>query len=219
MFEHLPLRAGAKVRLVIVRDRQQPGRRPGVANVPLQVRTSDPRVGKVVVQTARLLQQLAHGDAVAAAQHARRDLLDRVVELQLPLADELEHDRRHERLRHAADPEPVARPGADTAVYDRVSARQPDRPVPVAHQQHRAGHPGGDDPVERLLQRRLAGGRRRRRLRDDTQEENRTDRGGCRNPHLGPPSSRRRRLPRSYPCTSRSVVKAAPQNPRQDLSD
>ena len=87
---------------------------------------------------------------VAAAQPPRQHLLDRVVQLKLPLARELEDDRRDERLRNAADPEPIARLRADASRNDRVPTREPDRPAAVAHEQHRARHPRRHQPVERF---------------------------------------------------------------------
>src|SRR4029077_2005836 len=66
----LPPRAGSEVRLVAVCDLEQSGRPPRVAEVPVQVWAKDPPVVEVVVQTARLLQELTHGDPLAAAHLA-----------------------------------------------------------------------------------------------------------------------------------------------------
>ena len=86
-------------------------------------------------------------------QQAGQVVLNRVVEAELALVDELHHDRRDVRLRQAADPERVV--GADRrlrlevgdagAEHDRVGAR-------VLDEQHRARDAGFDRRVELLLE-------------------------------------------------------------------
>jgi hypothetical protein len=59
-----------------------------------------------------VVQKLADGDSRAVADPARQPAFNAVVEGETALANELEDDRRDERLRRAGDREPVLRLGA-----------------------------------------------------------------------------------------------------------
>ena len=56
-----------------------------------------------------MLSSCRISDLVSARDEAGQVIVDRVGEPQPAFGDELEHDRRREGLRHAADPEPLAR--------------------------------------------------------------------------------------------------------------
>ena len=59
-------------------------------------------VVRVVHEPRLVLEQLADRDLVTSRNHAGHVVFERAAEAELPLVDELEHDRRRERLRHAA---------------------------------------------------------------------------------------------------------------------
>ena len=60
-----------------------------------------------------MVEQLADRDRPAVRDEPRQPFLDRVIEAEPPLADELESDRGNERLRNAPDPEAIGRAQRD----------------------------------------------------------------------------------------------------------
>jgi len=63
----------------------------------------------VLHQPARVVEQHAHGDLVAARDEPRQPVLDRVIERQLALADEPQEDGVGEDLAHARNLPAVGR--------------------------------------------------------------------------------------------------------------
>ena len=125
MFEYDHPVPGVEQRRVTRRDRDQLTGRPDVRRIG-DLRLVKPRVVDVVVDPARVVQQLADRDVAAVRNQSGQPVFDGIVECQLPLADELQHDRRDERLRDARDPEACR----GTQLDSRVSAREPARRAP-----------------------------------------------------------------------------------------
>jgi hypothetical protein len=65
----------------------------------------------VVVEPTGVVEQLPDGDALAARDDTGQPALQAIVQPQLALGDQLQHHGGHERLGHAADPEPVGGAG------------------------------------------------------------------------------------------------------------
>ena len=78
--------------------------------------------------------------------------VDRVVEPELALADELEDDGRREGLGHARDLEVVVRSHRRLASDVSQSCRQDRRAVAVADEEDRAGRTGSDERIEVVLE-------------------------------------------------------------------
>ena len=102
-----------------------------------------------------MLQELPYGDLSAVVAVAVDDTgqpaVDRVVQPDPALADELEQHHRHERLRGAADPEvPVDRHGRAGFQVGHPAAGC-GHSVPVADQALRPGHAEAVQIVEAVL--------------------------------------------------------------------
>jgi hypothetical protein len=114
-----------------------------VAQVRLEERD---RISHEIRQPARVIQQLANGDAL----HEGRAV---VVEVEQSLGDELQDECRHEDLRHAPDAEAVL--GRERLARSHVrQARRGFDPADRALSE--CDHPrnaGGEDAVELILQR------------------------------------------------------------------
>ena len=141
---------GLEHRLVRGSDGDQPARRPHLAAV-VELGEEHLVLG-VVVEAARVVQQLPDGDVAPVRDEPGQQALDGVVERELSLSDELEDDRRHEHLRLAADPEAVGWPHSRSRARGFRSRGVPNRVVAVADEHERAGHTGSDDRVERACE-------------------------------------------------------------------
>src|SRR5207244_2369504 len=102
-----PALAGREQRLVVRGEPDELLRRPRTGEVAAQVGPEQALVLRVVVEAARVVEELPYGDVLALRDQPGQPPLDRVVEPELALADELEDDDGHERLRDAADAKAV----------------------------------------------------------------------------------------------------------------
>ena len=133
----------------------------------------------VVVQPAGVVEQLAHGDAVTVRDDAGQPRLDRVVQPQPALADQLQGDGGDERLRDAARPEPAVDRDRPRRTQFGDTAGAPPHAMLVTHLRQRAHRAGGHDLVQPSLQSgairipRCGGGSGRRR---DHRQRRRRDR-------------------------------------------
>lgn len=100
-----------------------------------------------------MLQQLADGDRFGVRQQPRQVVVDRSIEVDLPVRDEAEHQSRRERLGDAANPELAG--GAWRFVGAKIPYPGHDRPgtTIIARLDGDARYAGRDDPA-RLLQQR-----------------------------------------------------------------
>ena len=109
-------------------DRDELARRPHPSRVAEHGLDEGPVVG-VVEEAARVVEQLTQRDRVAVRNETGQVALDRIVDVQLPLGLELQHDGGDERLRDACDPPAVAcahrRARGDVGVARRAAARPP----------------------------------------------------------------------------------------------
>jgi hypothetical protein len=79
---------------------------------------------RVVGQSARVIEHLAHGHASPCRRHGRNPLPDRVVEPESAVADELQRDGTAERLGDTGDPHVIRRPWWLPAHYVRSAGAQ-----------------------------------------------------------------------------------------------
>jgi hypothetical protein len=113
-----------------------------------------------------VVKQLTDADRRTVGDYSRKPLLNRVVERELPLADQLQDDRRREGLCHTSDAGAVAHP--DRRLWREIAqaARQADRPIADPNKRDRSGSAGSDDLVQGTLNRRRpTGGPMRRTCR------------------------------------------------------
>ncbi len=101
-----------------------------------------------------MLEQLPHRNLVTPRNDTGHVIFERALEPKLPLFNELQHDRRGERLRHASDPKTLIR--ARLAGARRCGMLLP----PVGDENDHAPHPWAGKCLGHLLDR----GRRVRRL-------------------------------------------------------
>src|SRR5437868_8539135 len=118
-----PTRPRSEVRLVSCRDGDDLARRP-VSQGIAKGCSDELAVAPEVEETAGVVEQVAHRDPLSVRDDTGKPTLDRVVESELPLADELENHRRDERLRDAPDTEAVAGADRRSRLQPPVAARE-----------------------------------------------------------------------------------------------
>ena len=91
---------------------------------------------------------MAHGDAVTVWDDSGQPRLDRVVQPQPTLADELQGDGSDERLRDAARPEPAVDRHRPRPAQFGYAAGAPPHAMLVTHLRQRAHRAGGHDVVQ-----------------------------------------------------------------------
>ena len=192
-----PAGAGRKQRWVRGRDRDQALRGPGFRGIGQQITQKAGVVG-VVEDPAGVVEQLPYRNRGAVRDPTGQPPLDRVVQPQGALTDQLQHHGGDHRLGDAAHPEP----GRAAQRNRRVQPGLPAGPGPcrsgaVVDQRQHARCAVGDQLVQQRLQPRtvrVSGGRRRRRRRCHTQAHHQQHRRGqCHQP--APPQPNRRRAP------------------------
>jgi hypothetical protein len=91
---------------------------------------------------------LTDRDLVSVGEEPRQRSTHWVVQAKPSLARELQHNRRHERLGDAADPEAVNR----THLHARLFVRETDcgcpRLIPVTDEHENTRYSSGDDPLK-----------------------------------------------------------------------
>jgi len=96
--------------------------------------------------------ELVFAFPVAVRDDARKPVLDRVAERELLLVDELEDDRRGERLGQAADAVAIGHAHPRARRDGAQAARQARGAIAVTDEHGGARSPRGDDAVERVLE-------------------------------------------------------------------
>ena len=175
-----PGRAGGEQRRVGGRDAHELLRPPPEVQLAGQVWIQRARIVQVVEQAARVVQELPDADRIAAGDEPGQPVLDRVAQRQGTLTDELEGHRGHEGLRDAAGAE--SQVGAHGPAGGEVghSSRDRERAVVVTSEQHGAGDPFRQQPIEGganrgrpCLRFRLCLGRRRHDDRHEGDDDGR----------------------------------------------
>ena len=128
-------------------DRDDLARRPHAQGIAERLR-DEVAVAAEREQPAGVVEELAHGDALAVGDQPGQPALDGVLERESLLGDELQDDGGDERLGDTADAEAVACAHPGLGLQLAVAAREADRPVSVADEQHRARHTGGDNLIQ-----------------------------------------------------------------------
>ena len=131
--EHQPEREVVRARVRVsrapratIRDRDELPRR--------ELAVQQLRILRVVVEAGRVREEIADGDPVAVAEQSRDVPRDGVVEPQPPGIRQRQRERGDERLRDAADAEPIGRrgvpaPSSCTSSPSRSRTRTPGTPV------------------------------------------------------------------------------------------
>ena len=101
-----------------------------------------------------MTEQVPERDRLAVRNGPGQPVVDRIVERELPLADELENDGGDERLRDAPDPEAIRHPHRRLSSEIRVAAREPQRSVLAVDEHDDSRYAGCDELVHLRLQRR-----------------------------------------------------------------
>ena len=97
-------------------------------------------------------EEVADRDLPPRRDQPRKPSLDRIVEPQLAVLDEPQHQRRDERLRDAADAKPRVGAHRDRAPGVGEASRLATRFPFLAHYDEGTRRPGGDHPVEQRPQ-------------------------------------------------------------------
>jgi hypothetical protein len=105
-----------------------------------------------VPQATRVVEQLPHRDAPPFPEQPRQPLLDRVVQPEPALVDQLQHDRRDECLADARHAQAVTRPHRPRRLQHRLPRRCAPRAGAVSHDGDDARRASLDNIIEQTLQ-------------------------------------------------------------------
>ena len=99
-----------------------------------------------------MVEELADRDVRAIRDGVGKPLLEPVVEGEPALGDELQHDRRRERLGDPAHAGTVSDADPPLRLEVANAAGEPGRVAAIAHEDDRPWHAGRDDVVECFLE-------------------------------------------------------------------